>query len=115
MPPISMAKGILLILGIAHLLAVIVLAFTLLVFNLTDYISSFSIILMVECVVCFIIATTGGITVPTRRVQGDKDPSHYTHDTWTGGGGFSTDSPVFLISGGILLLELLAIGLVMML
>jgi hypothetical protein len=91
MPPISMAKGILLILGIAHLLAVIVLAFTLLVFNLTDYI------------------------VPTRRVQGDKDPSHYTHDTWTGGGGFSTDSPMFLISGGILLLELLAIGLVMML
>jgi hypothetical protein len=111
----NIAKSVLLILGIAHLLAVIVLVLMFSPFHITDYLGSFSIILLVECVVCFAIAATGGISSPTRRVQGDKDPSHYTHDTWTGGGGFSADSPAFLTSGAILLLEALGIGFFMML
>jgi hypothetical protein len=104
----NMVKGIFLILGIAHLLALIVLAFI----KPVDLTGSFSIILMIECAACFTIAATGGITVPTKRVQGDKNPDHYTHDTWTGGGGFSADNLAFLMSGTILLLESLAMGLI---
>lgn len=111
----KITKGILLILGIAHLLALIVLVFFSFPPNQADLTGIFSIILLVECVACFIIAATGGITVPTGRIKGDKDPSHYKHDTWTGGGGFGANSPAFLGSGAILLLESLAIGLAMML
>lgn len=109
---IGILKGILIIVSFTNFIALLLAEVFYSPLPLIDtYWESFCLMLFILSVLLFAIAGTGGFRRQTFRFPGDKDPSHYLQDSWTGSEDLNAEGPAFIVSGVIIMVESIAIGL----